>query len=78
MQTENLLFDKIYGAWTGMIAGNNNGLFFENKYGPEPFGEEITGILTSIHRDKHTAWAFNVYDILLRYGAMVDDDTIME
>ena len=72
-------FDRIHGAWMGMIAGNNNGLFFENKYGRDAlFGERIDGILTSIHRDKHTTWAFNVYDILLRFGSMVDDDTIME
>lgn len=72
-------FDRFFGAWTGMIAGNNNGLFFENKYGIESVVEDrIEGILTRIDRDAHTEWAFNVYDILLRYGSMVDDDTIME
>lgn len=77
-QTQDVIFDKFYGAWTGMIAGNNNGLFFECKYMLEPFNEHIDGILTSVDRYKHTTWAFNVYDILLRYGGMADDDTIME
>lgn len=75
---EQKVFSKIYGAWTGMIAGNNNGLFFENKYKEEPFGEPVDGLLTGVNRNQHTAWAFNVYDILLRYGGMADDDTLME
>ncbi|HEY5584760.1 MAG TPA: hypothetical protein VIK78_09745, partial [Ruminiclostridium sp.] len=78
VNNQDIIFDKFYGAWTGMIAGNNNGLFFENKYGAEPFNEPVNGILTSIDRYKHTTWAFNVYDVLLRYGAMTDDDTLME
>ena len=44
------IFDKIYGAWTGMIAGNNNGLFFENKYQDYPVEEYIDGILSSVDR----------------------------
>jgi len=78
MKSPERLFDQFYGAWIGMVAGNNNGLFFENKYGKEPFDEPVDGILTCVDRYKHTAWAFNVYDILLRYGGMTDDDTIME
>ena len=72
------LFSKCFGAWTGMIAGNNNGLFFENKYREEPVSEPVDGLLTGVDRFRHTAWAFNVYDILLRYGGMADDDTLME
>lgn len=78
MHKNEQIFDKIYGAWTGMIAGNNNGLFFENKYQDQPVEEHIDGILTSVNRYQHTDWAFNVYDILLRYGGMADDDTLME
>ena len=72
------IFDKFHGAWTGMIAGNNNGLFFENQYQDFPVPDRIEGILSCVDRTKHTPWAFNVYDILLRYGGMTDDDTLME